>query len=500
MTAVTDRTYLDVGAVRIQTYLGRSRHLWGRRGASAVLSARARTGTNPDLLAAAGADGVIEPNTEAPEVDGVVSVVVCSSDPAVVESAARGIAQVLTRDLPGLQLTARCAVAPTYIEAYDVMAQTAPLLQWLPAQFEYPPSLRCEECGQGEAVEELRIVNETLRGCDDCAGRRRGPSRHPALLPEPGIEVGTFTIEATLLKQTGGKATCDFAHLATLGDDARGNHLATIAADGNSLGQLFVAARERLVAERREGRAGDADLQRISRLSTLVTATTQRALLTATRTIFDAGRDDHLPVVPHILGGDDVLVSVPAASAWPFVQALLTAFAGNSDEARELAAAAKQLGVPTPTLSAGVVISHASLPFGQQVTLSERLLKQAKQHVAGADFSMAWLDTTWDGTRLVPGRRPMTLTDLSTAKPGLDALRTIPKSARQVLAREIDTADDGLAQQRVRSRLVRQDDDVANAVRSYLDSRGKNLLTAQWRAPEMVRKLTDGLSLSRWWR
>jgi hypothetical protein len=74
--------------------------------------------------------------------------------------------------------------------------------------------------------------------------------------------VGTFTIEAALLNQFSAqvpdgilKATRDLTDLARHGGDPRGNLVAAIAADGNSLGRLFHAATLRLAAARSNARA-----------------------------------------------------------------------------------------------------------------------------------------------------------------------------------------------------------------------------------------------------
>lgn len=492
MTSAT-RTYLDLGAVRIQSYLARSRHLWGRRGASFLLAEHSHADWISELSSELEPGTTLQPNDEAASVDGVISLIV--DPPERAADVAHCLARALTRRLPGLQLEARAAAGASYVAAYQQMKEGEALLEWLPAPFEFPTTRRCDECGEN-AVIGVRTPagGQEVRLCADCTSRHDGISRMSSALKRADASSGTFAVEYELLEHFGATATDDFGELASLGPGDRRNHLATIAADGNALGRLFAAARDRLAE-------GADDPEALKELSKSVKQTMREALIQATAAVYDSDRDEHLPVVPHVLGGDDVLVSVSAPVAWPFVRALLTAFR-DSEPARHLAQIAQRVDLPAPTLSAGVVLSHASLPFGQQVELAERLLRAAKTHVCGEGYSAGWLDVTWDGPRPVPGRRAMTLQELLDGAAGLDALARVPASARQALARELDTPDPGYAQRRVTSRLARQEPDVSRDVRTYLDSRARHLLEPHLpgKPEEMVRVLRDGLSLSRWWR
>jgi hypothetical protein len=520
-TPAVGHTYLDVGAVRIQTYLARSRHLWGRRGASAVLAEICRPDSVDDLARELSADlpVTVRRNDEAAEVDGVVSVIIepaagtttAAPDPdGLPRRVAERIAAWMSRELPGLQLEAHAAGGADYITARRALARM-PVLEWLPAQLEYPPNELCSECGQDAAVADIVVVDRRQRVCADCYARRtwtqrggQGPTRHPAVvyrrMADVGTDVGTFTVEARLLAALGiDSAVDDFGDLASLSRRRRGNHLATIAADGNALGAFFAAVKDRVAAPAVGAEPPRQGRELLGSLSRDVATTTWEALLAATAEVFDrGGGDEFVPVTPHISGGDDLLVSVTADRTWRFVLTLLQAFGGLTAPS-PLTTAAVRLGLDPPTLSAGVVISHASLPFGQQVTLSAELLEQAKTAVSGHGFSVAWLDTTRDGSRPVEGRQPLMLTELMTWKPGLDRLAGLPQSTLHGLRREIDTGDARYAQQRLRSRLRRQEPAAADAVRAFLDCAGDNLLSADWHAAECVRVLQAGLSLAMWW-
>lgn len=186
----------------------------------------------------------------------------------------------------------------------------------------------------------------------------------------------------------------DFQKLARLGDlpddEARrtstDNHIATIFADGNGLGALFEHLQDEAIAS--------GDTGQLLAVSKRIKQATEAGLMAAIEATRIPDRDGGvMAAVPHILGGDDVLVSVPATRVWPFLRAFMTAMQqqlreDSYEEARSV------------SFSAGVVISHQAFPIGDQVELAERLLRKAKQEIDGQGWSFAWQDVTNEGTRL----------------------------------------------------------------------------------------------------
>ena len=65
-------------------------------------------------------------------------------------------------------------------------------------------------------------------------------------------------------------------------------------------------------------------------------------------------------VLVHLAGGDDLMVSVPAGDAWPFLHTLLAAFGARFAQAADWP---DQLRGRLPSLSAGTVFHHQSAPF-----------------------------------------------------------------------------------------------------------------------------------------
>ena len=232
-----------------------------------------------------------------------------------------------------------------------------------------------------------------------------------------------------------------FKELAQLGDlgsegsrTHTSNHVATIFADGNGFGKLF---RELRVA------AADSEggLQELRRVSKAVKDATKQALRKAIEEITDdrVAASNRMPAVPHILGGDDVLVTVPATKAWPF----LIAFLKHLEQ--ESGSDTFGLGAGKVSFSAGMVICKLAYPIGDQVELATALLRTAKEAVRGNDWSFAWLDVTNEGPK--PPRRFLTLDDWGRIEELRDLARRLGddergNAARATLRQELRIRDE----------------------------------------------------------
>ena len=146
-----------------------------------------------------------------------------------------------------------------------------------------------------------------------------------------------------------------------------------------------------------------------------------------------------MPAVPHILGGDDVLVTVPATKAWPF----LIAFLKHLEQ--ESGSDTFGLGAGKVSFSAGMVICKLAYPIGDQVELATTLLRTAKEAVRGNDWSFAWLDVTNEGPK--PPRRFLTLDDWGRIEELRDLARRLGddergNAARATLRQELRIRDE----------------------------------------------------------
>lgn len=459
-----DWWYVDVAAIRIQQWLGRTPSLRGLRGASYLLS-EATSQETIEAVLTAGAQRTppgVEWNPETGQISGVASVRFPATGTdedaaravagavaarAVAGAIAAVLADALRTRCPGLSLTATWGRGPDYLAAYPDMrarARGSAALLLLPAPANESPTTRpCDLCQASPATHpDVQIPKRgTAQLCGDCFARIDSPafglsdsqldgqhspgfssSRDPRYLPRAQRRVRDALTASLPQGSTLGQFPADFAALAntrTRSDDAQ-THLALISADGNRIGATLdelaknaTSPKADVVAQIDEATKG-----------AVVAATLAACPLTAPD---PAGVVPAPRVIAHLADGDDVLVSVPAEAAWSFVIALMKSF-GQS--LAPLAAAARI----APTLSVGMVFHHASEPFADVVDRADGLLKQAKRDVLGREASVRFLDMTADGPAPI-GSRTLRLTDLASYTPLLNCLAQVPTSHRTTLLR-----------------------------------------------------------------
>ncbi|MBK0869634.1 hypothetical protein INP57_22730 [Saccharopolyspora sp. HNM0986] len=391
--------YLDIGVVQIQSWLTRTPKLRGRRGGSTLIS----QATAPDEVRKVldGLDGAAEINESAGRIDGVVSLILHGNR----EPVEQRVVQHLRDWMPAASLSVKGFRGDTYTRAraQDPVHDE----EWPAPAADWPAARPCGWCSTLPATSGRRDHDAAL--CVECAARDEAAGRAERKERVPFAE-------AELLARLGhpGAAVPDeFPKLAGL--DGSETHLALVYADGNAIGR-FITERQKL--KRRKDKTD---------YPAAIDDSTWHALTSAVRMIRRDG-DTSLPIVPHLVGGDDVLVSVPAHRAWQFAEALLGEFHDR-------------LGVNTgatgiqglPTLSAGIVFHHYAVPLFQVNELAKSLLRRAKVRTSGKAASLAWHDTTRDGREPID-RDAITLQTFQTYRTALSDLAALKQSARQRLA------------------------------------------------------------------
>lgn len=442
--AGTERTYFyaDVAAVRIQDWLGRTPGLIFRRGASALLTKA--TGSHQW-------EGNLPPNVRwnpgAGTVSGVVPLLADESvdaadAPKVLQDAARQVARRMRELMPHCSIQAAAGEGPSYAEAYAGMAARRRegdyLLDWPAAPPEVILAKPCDQCRLAAAtVPGVKVTREdTLDLCGECNGRLeaagRTSAKSSALEPDAERELRK-ALKTTGMPVKGFSDT--FAELAEGGrrdEDNVPSQVALIYADGNRVGAFLTKA-----ARARNGPPK-------SEIAPALEKAAFGALAQAVKHCFP-GRDEP-PVLPHLAGGDDLLISVPAADAWAFTVTLLSEFDRLIREATRTWA--EELRASPPSLSAGLVFHHRSYPFSDVARLADEQLLKAKRFTSGTEASVAFLDVTADGGQPPPGREPLTLEYLRDNADRLNRTKALPASRRATLlgfARREDSREEFIA-------------------------------------------------------
>lgn len=147
------------------------------------------------------------------------------------------------------------------------------------------------------------------------------------------------------------------------------NYVAYLVADGNGMGRLF----------------GRCDRTQIERFSEGLTPALHSSLAVPAATFHTTvpGQTDMVPLLPLILGGDDLFALIPAPYALDFARRFCLAWEG---ELRTLIkSAGLEIGegegqIPRPTVAAAVVICKSKYPYALAHRRAEELLKEAKRH------------------------------------------------------------------------------------------------------------------------
>lgn len=486
--------YLDIGAKRIQAYLARTPLLRGRRGASALLEY--------DMLhdwTKVAWSPPAQINDEGKQTDGVLSL--RFTDPGVddhaVETVTTETAILLQRLAPGAEWEVHVRRADSYRQALrdGAAAQRAGhdllpggVIKYLPltvAPSEVPVVRFCETCGLDSAVRMGKVepAGEQTPLCADCSrrfleGGHRTDTRNwdeARKRWQDKIAPGGLAAERTLrlgveqdkaLKSGTLRVAENFGDLADLGSgDA--NHLCTVFIDGNRFGDLFAALK-------------DADIS-LRELSADLNKAVRGSLIVATARVTQPEKDAVLPVIPHLVGGDDLLASVTADRAWDFVVAFL------DDYHRRTAALAadyqQRAGtrVPNPTASAGLAFAHVKYPFANCLDLAETALRRAKSRYKAREPAVCWVDVTEDGAELPPERSAPRLATLAEHRSDIDGLWRIAPSGRAQLARAAQAGDD-------------------TAVAALAHRLGHINLIRPFQLPQPPMPLMDALILGRWWQ
>jgi hypothetical protein len=223
----------------------------------------------------------------------------------------------------------------------------------------------CASCGIALAERHGRLSGEpaSVRPrylCRDCQAKARERDRKPHAILDRFFEAYCRPASVDL----GSAPDPDWPEDA---DDVAGfdlrqrNYVAYLIADGNNMGQIF----------------RECDEEQIQRLSNRLPHALSVSLAqpaAAFRKVVP-GKEAMIPVLPLILGGDDLFALIPAPYALEFACRFCLAYE------EELGTLVQELclHVPKPTVAAAVVICKSKYPYALAHRRAEELLAEAKR-------------------------------------------------------------------------------------------------------------------------
>lgn len=410
--------FVVVAALRIQSWLRRTPDLYLLRGASEALAHHTRHKLVADAIPG-GIKARVHP--AAPDIDGVVVLEADTDDDA--GQAARWLLSHLANRLPAVEWRAWAHSADSYVGAYQevsVDGKVPNVGRWHrpPAMLDLPLGTLCEGCAQETATGVINHKGKVRLG-PDC--RQRFRSNDWSKEPDTPTDFEELATVGGLLPGS---------RPLTVGRRDATNHLATIAADGNRMGDVF---------------------KTLAVKDTQVQQAVSRAVADAASTAVEQAKAVTAPgaaksvVIKHYVGGDDLLLSVPARFAWQFATSLAESFQRHFAKAI-LRAAPGQTDLHQRallvTLGIGLVFSQVKYPFAHASEVAESAMAYAKRTGRGSTATIAWCDLTVEAD--ASAQRSISVED---ARADLDPPDRLDEEAR--LRREIlhlsSSARDALA-------------------------------------------------------
>ncbi|MBE9375293.1 hypothetical protein IQ251_12645 [Saccharopolyspora sp. HNM0983] len=460
--------FLDIAVVRIQRWLSRAPHLRGRRGASTLIRKATAAGEVAPLLV--GWEEVAERCTEAGQIDGVIPLRLNTDDEERIAQLEKQLVAHLRALMPAASFESKRRSGTSWL---DAQLRTPVRTEWPAPTAEWPLGKRCDWCAEWSANEQVPVGSDGKKAlCIDCRQRTAhagyATSGHADL--QPGTERDLLDRWTERFPDRPMRVPDDFPELARLGETDDATHLATIHADGNAIGQFRYETHRAL---RKDARL-DFDLPGA------IQHATWSALLDGLQAATDPDADI-LPVIAHLVGGDDVLLSLPAHRAWTFVVELQRGFSNYLTESLTAAGLTK---VPAPSISAAIAFHHYTHPLSANADLADELLSAAKKEHFGSAPALAWHDRTHEGPQ-PSGRPSIRLDQVGAHWAELNALAGLPQSTRKNLA-AIARTEDG---QRLADQIKRL------GLTEVVHRQVTDLLNR-----ENPLNLANELGMVRWWR
>ena len=155
--------------------------------------------------------------------------------------------------------------------------------------------------------------------------------------------------------------------------------LAVVHADGNGLGQLFIDF-DRWVNALNNGEAKGRDYIRCYReFSSALDEISRETFREAVQEVWGEGSPRALPIVPVVVGGDDLTAVMDGYKGIDFTRTFMEKFCEKTQEHEAVWPILEKAELPRLGMCAGISIAKPHFPFSQSYHMAEELMQNAKE-------------------------------------------------------------------------------------------------------------------------
>ena len=155
--------------------------------------------------------------------------------------------------------------------------------------------------------------------------------------------------------------------------------LAVVHADGNGLGQLFIDF-DRWVDALKNGAATGRDyIRRYREFSSALDAISRETFREAVEAVWGAESPRALPIVPVVVGGDDLTAVMDGYKGIDFTRTFMEKFCKKTQGHEAVRPILEKAGLPRLGMCAGIAITKPHFPFSQSYHMAEELMQNAKE-------------------------------------------------------------------------------------------------------------------------
>lgn len=155
--------------------------------------------------------------------------------------------------------------------------------------------------------------------------------------------------------------------------------LAVVHADGNGLGQLFIDL-DRWVNALKDGVATGRDyIQCYREFSSALDAISRETFREAVEAVWGERSPHALPIVPVVVGGDDLTAVMDGYKGIDFTRTFMEKFCKKTQDHEAVRPILEKAGLPRLGMCAGISIAKPHFPFSQSYHMAEELMQSAKE-------------------------------------------------------------------------------------------------------------------------